>query len=212
MYILWSNEIQYNLSVFLTLLDEKLEAKLGPSSLSKALIKIESEVVGTYGYANPRYVVTGELTDKFDVYSFGVVLLEVLCGRKAFQQLGVEEQQYLVNWARKCKWEGTINKIIDPYLMGKIALECFKIYLDIATSCVQNEGKDRPTISEVEVCFEHALQLQQSADAERKDSVDQYNYTIVEYISGTASPEESFSDIYSTTTWAKFSLDTGMRA
>ena len=76
---------------------------MGPSSLSKALIKIESEVLGTYGYVDLGYVATGELTDKFDVYSFGVVLLEVLCGRKAFQRLGVEEQQYLVNWARKCK-------------------------------------------------------------------------------------------------------------
>ena len=65
---------------------------------------------------------------------------------------------------------------------------------------MRNEGKDRPTIGEVEVGLEHALQLQQSADAERKDGVDQYNYTIVEYISGTASPEESFSDIYSTNT------------
>ncbi|XP_075664793.1 receptor-like protein kinase FERONIA [Castanea sativa] len=190
------------------LLDEKWEAKLGdlglsklgPPSLSKALIKIESQVVGTYGYADPGYVATGELTDKSDVYSFGVVLLEVLCGRKAFQRLGVEEHQYLVNWARKCKREGTINKIIDPYLMGKIAPECFKIYLDIATSCVRNDGKDRPTIGEVEIGLEHALQLQQSADAERKDGVDQYNYTIVEYISSTASPEESFSGVYSTTT------------
>ena len=142
----------------------------------------------------------GELTDKSDVYSFVVVLLEVLSGRKAFQRLGVEEQPYLVNWTRKCKREGTINKIIDPYLIGKIAPECFKIYVDIATSCVRNEGKDRPTIGEVEVGLEHALQLQQSADAERKDGVDRHNYTIVEYISGTASPEESFADIYSTNT------------
>ena len=73
--------------------------------------------------------------------------------------------------------------------MGKIAPECFKIYANIATSYVRNE-----------VGLEHALQLQQSADAERKDGVDPHNYTIVEYISGTASPEESISDIYSTTT------------
>ena len=76
------------------LLDENWEAKLGdlglsklgPSSLSKALIKMESEVVGTYGYADPVYLEHGELTDK----SFGVVLLEVLSGRKAFQRLGVQ--------------------------------------------------------------------------------------------------------------------------
>ncbi|KAL0011841.1 hypothetical protein SO802_006949 [Lithocarpus litseifolius] len=93
------------------LLDEKWEAKLGdlglsklgPSSLSMAVIKMESEVVGTYRYVDPVYVEHGELTDKSDVYSFGVVLLEVLSGRKAFQRFGVEEQPYLVNWARKCR-------------------------------------------------------------------------------------------------------------
>uniref|UniRef100_A0A7N2LSV2 Tyrosine-protein kinase catalytic domain-containing protein n=1 Tax=Quercus lobata TaxID=97700 RepID=A0A7N2LSV2_QUELO len=53
------------------LLDEKLEAKLtdlglsklGPPSLSKALIRVKSEVVGTYGYADPGYIAIGELTD-----------------------------------------------------------------------------------------------------------------------------------------------------
>ena len=66
---------------------------------------------------------------------------------------------------QKCKREGTINEIVDPYLMGKIAPECFKKYVDIATSCVQNKGKNRPTIGEVKVILEHALELQESADA-----------------------------------------------
>ena len=53
--------------------------------------------------------------------------------------------------------------------MGKIALECFKIYVDVAISCVRNKGKACPTKGEVELILEHALELQQSADAAMKD-------------------------------------------
>ena len=183
------------------LLDEKLEAKLtdlglsklGPPSLSKALIRVKSDVVGTYGYADPEYIAIGELTDKSDVYSFGVVLLEVLCARRARDINLIEEQKFRVTWARKCIEEGTINQIIDPYLMGKVAPECFKLYIDIATSCVRNKGKDRPAIGEVELVLEHALELQERADAARNE-VDQHNYPIVEY-TGSASPPESEESI-----------------
>ena len=74
--------------------------------------------------------------------------------------------------------------------MGKIAPECFKKYVDIATSCVQKKGKNRPTIGEVEVILGHAMELQKSADAARKDvdpGGDHYNYPIVEY-TRSASP------------------------
>ena len=73
------------------LLDEKWEAKLSdfglskmgtPSLSNKALFRVESRVMGTYGYADPEYLNSGQLTEKSDIYFFGVVLLEVLCGRK----------------------------------------------------------------------------------------------------------------------------------
>ncbi|KAK4540766.1 hypothetical protein RGQ29_031818 [Quercus rubra] len=162
------------------LLDEKWKAKLGafeisemgPSSLSKASIKMEFVgVAGTRGYVAPEnFFVGGLLSDKSDVYSFGVVLLEVLCARKPLEvSVEREEEVCLRDWAQKCKEEGTINQIIDPHLTGKIAPECLNIYVDIATSCVQNEGKDRPTMVEVELGLEHALELQESADAASKD-------------------------------------------
>ena len=75
--------------------------------------------------------------------------------------------------------------------------------MDIATSCVQNEGKDRPTMNEVEVGLEHALELQESADAASKDGeyycpIDEYSCNdfsgfastvIVEYTSSSSLPE-----------------------
>nr|POF01517.1 receptor-like protein kinase feronia [Quercus suber] len=129
------------------LLDEKWEAKLGafevfemgPPSLSKISIKMES------------------------------VAVAVLCARRPLEvSVKREEEAWLPDWAQKCKEEGTKDQIIDPHLTGKIAPECLNIYVDIATSCLQIEGKDRPTIVEVEVGLEHALELQESADAASK--------------------------------------------
>ena len=135
----------------------------------------------------PEYAMYGELSDKSDIYSFGVVLLDVLCARKS---VTMDEQFRLIEWARKCIREGTINQIIDPYLMGKIAPECFKIYMDIATSCVRKQGTQRPTIGEVEVALEHALELQESKDMDPCiGRADQYMYPILEY-TGCDSPSE----------------------
>lgn len=78
-------------------------------------------------------------------------------------------------------------------MMWKVAPECFKLYVDIATSCERNKGKYRPAIDEVELILEHALELQERADAARND-VDQYIYSIVEY-TGSASPPESEESI-----------------
>ena len=163
------------------LLEENWEAKLtdfglckmGPPSLSKALIRIDSAVKGTVGYVDPAYLETGQLTDKSDVYGFGVVLFEVLCAKRSFDRTLEVEQQNLASRALKCIEDGTINEIVDPYLIGKIGPECFKIYVNIATSCLREDDMERPTIGEVEVGLEHALELQECADAAmRKDGVD----------------------------------------
>ncbi len=82
-----------------------------------------------------------------------MVLLEVFYGK-----------MNLVTSVQQCIREGTINQIIDPYLMGKTDPECFKIYMGIATSCLLREGTECPTIGEVELALEYALQLQDSVD------------------------------------------------
>ncbi|XP_030972785.1 receptor-like protein kinase FERONIA [Quercus lobata] len=183
------------------MLDKNWEAKLSDFRLSNMLppgikyVEIKRDSETTLRYLDPECFITYRLTDKTDVYSFGVVLLEVLCGREAMDFRLMEKGQGLVKWAQKCKREGTINEIIDPYLMGKIDPECFKIYVDIAISCVRNKGEARPTMGEVELILEHALELQQSADAAMKDvdpTGDVCIYPIDEYTcndsSGDASP------------------------
>ena len=121
------------------------------------------------GYLDPDYARRQQLTDKSDVYSFGVVMFEVLCGRKALNTKLEHEQWHLANWARKCIEKGTIGQIIDPYLKGKIAPECFKVYVEVAESCVRDQGIQRPKMNDVMEKLEFAFELQQNADTAQEE-------------------------------------------
>lgn len=55
------------------------------------------DVVGTFGYLAPEYVMYGTFDEKTDVYSFGVVLLELVTGKEAIQT-NQENHDSLVLW------------------------------------------------------------------------------------------------------------------
>ncbi|OMP11306.1 hypothetical protein COLO4_03897 [Corchorus olitorius] len=134
--------------------------------MSKALIRMESDVRGTFGYLDPENVQTNYLSEKSDVYSFGVLLLEVLCGRGPIEPYKVANELVVVGWACECIKNRTIYNIIDPHLKGKIAPECFKQFVEIAFSCLKVSGNERPSMGEVEMTLELALELQNKADSE----------------------------------------------
>ncbi|CAN6714652.1 unnamed protein product [Malus baccata var. baccata] len=144
------------------LLDQNLVPKLsdfglsktGPPVLSNALIRLNSAVAGTHGYADPEYILSGQLTEKSDVFSFGMVLLEVLCAKSVSREIF------------ECVQRGeTFPAMIDPFLMGKVAPDCLRKFMNIAVRCVRSTGAERPTMGEVQLELECALELQESADA-----------------------------------------------
>ncbi|MBA0617942.1 hypothetical protein Godav_027349 [Gossypium davidsonii] len=123
-------------------------SKLGPSTMSsKALIRMETRITGTYGYMAPEYAF-------------------LLFGRPQYDSTLPEEKQNLLVWAMESLREGTIHHAIDPYLKGRIAPECLNKYLEIASRCVHPKGNERPAMGEVEVTLELAMELQGRADSE----------------------------------------------
>ncbi|KAM1095900.1 hypothetical protein FF1_010738 [Malus domestica] len=156
--------IHRNLKCDTILLDQSLEArlsnfrlsKMGPPTLSNALIRLNSNsgVSGTFGYLDPEYALSGQLTEKSDVFSFGVVLFEILSAKHSTEIPGIHMT--------------LPADILDPSLMGTTAPDCLIKYLDIIQRCVRPTGAQRPTMGEAEVELEHAVELQERADAEKE--------------------------------------------
>ncbi|PPS12363.1 hypothetical protein GOBAR_AA08282 [Gossypium barbadense] len=89
-----------------------------------------------------------------------------LTARKAVNTKLPEAQMSLAHWAKQCIADGTLYKVIDPYLIGKIAPECFKVFVEIAESCIADVGTNRPSMNDVMERLGFAIELQKAADAE----------------------------------------------
>ncbi|KAG5001198.1 hypothetical protein AAZX31_08G241800 [Glycine max] len=124
----------------------------GPHYASKPKPKTISKdgFIGTYGYVAPEISENNTITEKCDVYSFGVVLLELVCKDKLKD---VEKRE-----------KHPVEENIDPNIKGKIAPECWEVFMDITERCLKFDPNERPAMGEVEVQLELALSLQEEAD------------------------------------------------
>ncbi|KAF7150989.1 hypothetical protein RHSIM_Rhsim02G0066000 [Rhododendron simsii] len=177
-YLLTNEEQQFvlcDLNPSNVLFDDKYVAKVAtfdfsvPIPTSMATKGVKTNIIGmmgffgTKGYLDPEYQHNCKVTKKTGMYAFGVVLLEVLCAKIPFSPN--REWEYmasLFDWFCVCIKSGTIDKVIDPYLKGKIAPECFRHYVNIALSCLASEGIRRPSMDDVLRGLQSSLEIQEA--------------------------------------------------
>ncbi|XP_065874555.1 probable receptor-like protein kinase At5g24010 [Euphorbia lathyris] len=149
------------------LLDENLVAKVGDFGLlrigSPDETHVSTNVKGTFGYVDPDYFRTLQLTEKSDVYSFGVVLFEVLCARPPINPLLTRDEVNLAEWGLLHKSKGSLENIIDRSIKDEINLNSLRKFADVAEKCLEDDGSNRPAMADVQWDLEYALQLQQNA-------------------------------------------------
>ncbi|XP_057862712.1 putative leucine-rich repeat receptor-like protein kinase At2g19210 [Cryptomeria japonica] len=151
------------------LLSERMEAKVADFGLSREgpaseATHVSTDVKGTFGYLDPQFNVSNNLTEKCDVYSFGVVILEILSGRIPIDTNFSEEQCHIVSWARSLISEGRIESLIDAEARENIELGVMWKVAELALLCTESQANKRPSMSEVVTELKEAVGLLHTID------------------------------------------------
>ncbi|CAH9078549.1 unnamed protein product [Cuscuta europaea] len=135
------------------LLDDKFTAKVGDFGASRLVpldrTQVTTLVQGTFGYLDPEYFHTGQLTDKSDVFSFGVVLAELLTGEKAISPTREDDDMNLGAYFVSSLNNGHLSLIVDNRIVNDVNFEQFTEVAKIASRCLKVRRDDRPTMKEV---------------------------------------------------------------
>ncbi|KAJ8767883.1 hypothetical protein K2173_020823 [Erythroxylum novogranatense] len=135
------------------LLDDKYTAKVSDFGASVLVLTGQNDVAtkiqGTFGYLDPEYLLTGNLTAKSDVYSFGVILVELLTGKKPNFVLSTEAQTSIINHFRSTRGNNELSQLLCFEVADETEMEEIEIFAEIAKECLHNSGIKRPTMKQV---------------------------------------------------------------
>uniref|UniRef100_A0A804IXR5 Protein kinase domain-containing protein n=1 Tax=Musa acuminata subsp. malaccensis TaxID=214687 RepID=A0A804IXR5_MUSAM len=136
------------------LLDDHLTAKISDFGSSR-LIPLDqthllTAVQGTFGYLDPEYYQTSQLTEKSDVYSFGVILLELLTGKKPIFSTEYEHRLNLSMHFLQTVRANRPFDLIDDLVMKEATEEELIDMIGLVEMCLRLKGVKRPTMKEVE--------------------------------------------------------------
>ncbi|PHT42416.1 hypothetical protein CQW23_16441 [Capsicum baccatum] len=135
------------------LLDDNFRTVVSDFGLSRLLsvdkTHLTTLVGGTFGYIDPEYFRSGQLTDKCDVYAFGVVLAELLTSQKVVTSNKPEDPGLVIRFTSSLK-ENRIIEIVDPEIVKEVEDEHMILAVaKLAKRCLNFNARKRPSMKEV---------------------------------------------------------------
>ncbi|KAJ4718394.1 putative S-receptor kinase [Melia azedarach] len=135
------------------LLDDHFTAKVSDFGLAKLMNREESLVYttmrGTRGYLAPEWITNNPISEKTDVFSYGMVLLEIIGGRKSYDQGEDSVKARFPSYAFKMLEEGKLREILDPRLDIDEKNERVTSAIKVALWCIQDDMQMRPPMTKV---------------------------------------------------------------
>ncbi|XP_059666803.1 putative wall-associated receptor kinase-like 11 [Cornus florida] len=117
-------------------------------------------VGGTFGYFDPEYFRSGQLTDRSDVYAFGVVLAELLTGKKAISADGSYEEGLALHFRSSLK-QNSLFEVLDTQVVNESQDEEIHVVATLAKRCLKMNAKKRPSMKEVAAELDQLRRIQE---------------------------------------------------
>ncbi|KAA8546468.1 hypothetical protein F0562_002793 [Nyssa sinensis] len=146
------------------LLDDNFTAKVSDFGASRLVpldkTQLTTMVQGTFGYLDPEYFHTSQLSEKSDVYSFGVVLVELLTARKAILFDRPENERNLATYFISSMKENQLSQILDHQIVNIENTKQIHEVANLAQCCLRIKGDERPTMKEVAIELEGLMKVE----------------------------------------------------
>ncbi|GLT76745.1 hypothetical protein SLA2020_483850 [Shorea laevis] len=135
------------------LLDDHYTAKVSDFGASVLISPnqtgIGSKIQGTFGYLDPEYLMTGNLTAKSDVYSFGVVLVELLTGEKPTSSSRDGEKRNIIQYFISSVEDNQIIRVLNFEPADDDEMVEVEAVAELVKRCLNGSGLKRPTMKVV---------------------------------------------------------------
>ncbi|KAK7325250.1 hypothetical protein VNO77_29409 [Canavalia gladiata] len=135
------------------LLDENFTAKVSDFGLAKLMSREQSHVFttlrGTRGYLAPEWITNYAISEKSDVFSYGMVLLEIIGGRKNYDQWEGSEKAHFPSYVFRMMEEGKLKEVLDQKIDINEMDERVVTALRVALWCIQDDVSLRPSMTKV---------------------------------------------------------------
>uniref|UniRef100_A0A0D6QU31 Protein kinase domain-containing protein n=1 Tax=Araucaria cunninghamii TaxID=56994 RepID=A0A0D6QU31_ARACU len=149
------------------LLDVNFSPKVADFGLAKLADREQSHVSLTAARGTPGYVApevwfqnTGSVTDRCDVYSYGMLVMEMVGGRKNYDERASRSSKfYYPEWAYKQVEMGQFGTLREGSVMGEEDENIAKMLSTVGLWCIQYDPSDRPSMSRVVQILEGHIEI-----------------------------------------------------